>query len=137
MDESIVTQNRRYRRSNVLMAAGIETAAGLVEVTLRNLSPNGALVEGDRIPEPGSAVVFRKKDLVNSGRIAWVNERRAGIAFDAKLEPQTVLRHIPSPKDRFEPRVKRPGFAPQTLTEQERTWCETYIWDGPLPSIER
>ena len=131
-----MTQNRRSRRSNVLMAAAIETQTGPESVTLRNLSADGALVEGDRIPEAGSPVVFRKNDLVISGRIAWVNERRAGIAFDAKLEPETVLRHIPAPQHRPEARVKRPGFSPQTLTASERRWCETFIWDGPLPSIE-
>ena len=136
MDESSINQNRRSRRSNVLMAATIETAGGPANVTLRNLSAEGALVEGDRIPEAGSHVVFRKKELVISGQVAWVNERRAGIAFDSKLKPETVLRHIPSPKHQAELRVKRPGFAPQALSEHERRWCETFIWDGPLPSLE-
>jgi hypothetical protein len=137
MDESSMTQNRRSRRSNVWMAASIESADGLTNVTLRNLSADGALVEGDGIPEPESKVVFRKKELVISGHVAWVNERRAGISFDAKLEPETIMRHIPAPKDRFEPRVKRPGFTTHSLTETERRWCETFVWDGPLPSVER
>jgi len=136
MDESSLTQNRRSRRSNVLMAADIETSTGLKHVTLRNLSADGALVEGDAIPEAGSPVVFRKKDLVISGQVAWVNERRAGIAFDAKLDPETVLRHVPSPRSRIEQHFKRPGFS-HALTEQERRWCETFIWDRPLPSLER
>jgi len=137
MDESSMAQNRRSRRSNVLMAASIETPNGLANVTLRNLSADGALVEGDGIPESDCPVVFRKNDLVISGRIAWVNERRAGIAFDAKLEPETILRHIPSPKHRLEPRVRRPGLTTHALTESERRWCQTFIWDGPLPSVER
>ena len=136
MDESIQAQNRRSRRSNVLMAAAIETESGQSGVTLRNLSADGALIEGDGIPPADSQVVFRKKDLVISGRIAWVNERRAGIAFDAKLEPETVLRHIPSPRHRIEQQFKRPGFR-SPLTDEERRWCATFIWDGPLPSLER
>ena len=136
MDESSTTQNRRSRRSNVLMTAAIETPTGAESVKLRNLSKDGALIEGDFIPEAGSPVVFRKKDLVISGRIAWVNERRAGISFDAKLEPETLLRHVPSPKHRIEQQYKRPGFT-GFLTDQERRWCETFIWDGPLPSLER
>jgi hypothetical protein len=136
MDESSITQNRRSRRSQVLMAAGIETAGGLVDVTLRNLSSDGALVEGVHLPEPGSPVVFHKNDLVISGRVAWVNERRAGIAFDTKLQPETVLRHIPSPKHRIEPSFKRPGLTSGTLSPEERHWCETFIWDRPLPSLQ-
>jgi PilZ domain-containing protein len=134
MDQSSISQNRRSRRSNVLMAAAVETATGLANVTLRNLSSDGALIEGDRIPEQGYAVIFRKKELVISGRIAWVNGRRAGIAFDSKLEPETVLRHVPAPKHRIDQQHKRPGFS-NALTEQERRWCETVLWGSPLPVI--
>lgn len=135
MDESSMSQNRRSRRSNVLMAATLESATGTAKVTLRNLSADGALVEGDRIPAAGSDLVFRKKDLAVGGKIAWVSDRRAGIAFDAKLEPETVLRHIPSPRHRIEPSFKRPRLS-ERLSEAERRWCETFIWDRPLPSVE-
>ena len=134
MDESSMTQNRRFRRSNVLMAAHIETGDGLSDVMLRNLSAEGALVEGDRIPPADSQVVFRKKDLEISGRIAWVNGRRAGIDFDTKLEPETIMRHIPSPRQRFEARTKRPSVTTHALTEEERLWCENYLWTGPSRS---
>ena len=131
-----MTQNRRSRRSNVLMAATLESASGTAKVTLRNLSAEGALVEGDRIPQPGSTLVFRKKDLAVGAKIAWVSERRAGIAFDTQLAPETVLRHIPAPKHRMEASFKRPGFT-ERLSESEIRWCETFIWDRPLPSVER
>ena len=136
MDQSSVTQNRRSRRSNVLMAATVETADGLVGVTLRNLSAEGALVEGDGITHPGSQVVFRKNELCVSGRIAWVSDRRAGISFDARLQPETVLRHIPSPRHRVEPSFKRPRLSSRTLSAEERRWCESVLGNGPLPSVE-
>ena len=136
MDESSMSQSRRSQRSNVLMAATLESAAGTAKVTLRNLSSDGALVEGDRIPEEGSLLVFRKNDLAVGGKVAWISERRAGIAFDAKLEPEMVLRHIPAPKHRIESSFKRPGFT-ERMSEAERHWCETFLWDRPLPSVER
>lgn len=128
MDESRLTQNRRSRRSNVLMAAALETAAGPLDVTLRNLSAEGALVEGDNIPGTGEPVVFRKKDLVISGQVAWVNERRAGIAFDTKLEPETVLHHVPSPKNLVAQQFKRPRLSGSPLSPAEQRWCESFIW---------
>ena len=136
MDESSQSQNRRSRRSNVLMAASLDTANGSTKVMLRNLSAEGALVEGDRIPEPGEPLVFRKNDLAVSGRIAWTSGRRAGVAFDTRLEPETVLRHIPAPKHRIEPSFKRPGFSSPALSVEERRWCEAFIWDRPLPSLD-
>ena len=135
MNQGSMSQNRRSRRSNVLMAASLETARGTAKVRLRNLSAEGALIEGDRIPEPGERLVFRKNDLAVSGRIAWSSERRAGIAFDTRLEPETVLRHIPEPKHRFESSFKRPGLSSPELSPEERRWCETFIWDRPLPSM--
>ena len=131
-----MSQNRRSRRSNVLMAASLETATGTTKVTLRNLSAEGALIEGERIPGPGEQLVFRKNDLAVGGKIAWVSEQRAGIAFDAKLQPETVLRHIPAPRHRAEKSFKRPGLSSPTLSPEERRWCETFIWDRPLPSVE-
>jgi len=62
--------------------------------------------------------------------------KKAGIAFDAKLEPETVMRHIPAPRHRIEQQFKRPGLTSQHLTAEERRWCETFIWDGPLPSYQ-
>ncbi len=137
MDESSMTQNRRSRRSNLLMSAAIDTAGGTVEVMLRNLSADGVLIEGDDIPQPGSEVLFRRKDLRATGRIAWLNDRRAGIAFDSKLEPETVLRHVPVPKSRVQPPFRRPGFSSPALTPEEQRWCETLVWRGPSPAIER
>ena len=137
MDESSTAQNRRSRRSQLLMAATVETESGSVDVTLRNLSAEGALVEGDGISKPGSQVVFRKNELSASGRVAWVNQRRAGIAFDAKLKPETVLRHVPAPRSRVDPVFKRPRLASHVLSAEERHWCETLIWGPPVPSVER
>ena len=136
MDESSMSQNRRSRRSNVLMAASLETPTGSANVTLRNLSAEGALVEGDDIPEAGQQLVFRKNDLAVNGRVAWISERRAGIAFDAKLKTETVLRHIPEPKHRAELNFKRPRLSSPPLSAEERRWCEAFIWDRPLPTVD-
>lgn len=136
MNAISTSQNRRSRRSNVLMAAVVEAGTGPIDVKLRNLSADGALIEGDFLPEPGTAVVFRKKDLVISGHVAWASDRRGGICFDSKLEPEAVLRHIPAPKLRIEPNFKRPRLSRSPLSPSEQRWCEEYIWQRPLPSLE-
>ena len=52
MDESSVNHNRRSRRSPVLLAATIELGATAHDVKLRNLSSDGALIEGaESLPE--------------------------------------------------------------------------------------
>ena len=135
MDESSITQNRRSRRSHLLMAATVEQYGVMTPVTLRNLSADGALIEGDIRPVAGAHIVFRKGELAVAGRVAWAEGRRAGIAFAMSLDPETVLRHVPEPANRPEQiQKKRPGFR-RGLSEAERRLGES-VWGRPLPSIE-
>src|SRR3989337_869141 len=98
MDESSQTQNRRTRRSKVLMTATLELSGSALTVKLRNLSAEGALIEGDNIPVEGSKVLFKRLELSVPGRIAWLTAKRAGVTFDRKLAPEAMLHHIPAPK---------------------------------------
>jgi hypothetical protein len=134
MEKSSKTQNRQSRRSNVLMTASIETAGSSTEVRMRNLSADGALIEGDSLPIEGSQVLFRRNELAVRGNVAWVKGKRAGVAFDTKLDPETVLRHIPSPRPLKPLDFKRPGFGPRALKPHERKIGEDWIFGKPLPS---
>ena len=128
MNESSISQNRRTRRSNVLMTAAIELSGASWPVKLRNLSSEGALVEGDKLPVEGAEVVFRKAELSVPGRVAWVKGKRAGIGFIEHLRPEDVLRHIPTPRPRVLPDFRRPGFVARPLSADERRLAEDWVW---------
>ena len=132
MDESETTQNRRTRRSHFLMAASIEADGVTVAVKLRNLSPEGALVEGDQLPAVGRSVIFRKKELNLPGHIAWVTAGRAGIAFDAKLDPDAVLRHVPRSRPLAKLDFRRPRIKAGDLSPGERKLGQDWIWGDPI-----
>jgi hypothetical protein len=134
MKQSGPGQKRRSPRSNLLMAASLEHRGSTIQVMLRNLSPEGALVESEDCPAPGSLVVFRKNDLVVSGRIAWTDGRRAGIAFDGRLDPEAVLREVPLPRPLRDEVHKRPGFHGR-LTAEEGRFAE-FLYGRPLPRVE-
>src|SRR6059058_3395967 len=110
MDESNVTQNRRSRRSPVLLTATIDIAGAPVVVKLRNLSKDGALIEGDRLPVEGTATFFQRNELGLTSRVVWVQGKFAGVAFDTPLEPEEVLRQIPRPKPKAQADFRRPGL---------------------------
>ena len=135
MDESSQTQNRRSRRSNVLMAAFVESGAARLPVKLRNLSKEGALVEGAALPPVGTNVHFHKGELALPGRIAWAAGPRAGIAFDQPLDPESVLRHIPQPQRRQSVEHRRPRLRGQELSPGERKIAEDWIFGTPLPGL--
>lgn len=128
MDQSNTPKSRRSQRSNVLMTASVQSASGELDVKLRNLSEDGALVEAASLPPEGSAVIFRRGELVAEGRIAWVRGKRAGIAFDEKLSPEAVLRHIPFRKPRAAPDFRRPGLATALLSKGERKASADQMW---------
>jgi len=128
MDESSQTQNRRTRRSKVLMAATLELSGSALPVKMRNLSAEGALIEGDDLPVEGSKVVFKRLELSVPGRIAWVSDGRAGVTFNTKLEPEAMLLHIPVPKPRVKPDFRRPGLSARRLSPGERKMGEDWVW---------
>lgn len=135
MDHSDVTQNRKARRSNVLMAASVESDAGTASVKLRNLSREGALVEGADLPSAGAAVLFRKGDLVRRGSVAWLKGARAGVHFDEPLDPEMLLHHMASPRKRTAPECRRPPIRKSQISAGERRIAETYIFGKPTPTI--
>ena len=128
MDESIMTQNRRSRRSNVLLAASIEAFGKAIPVKLRNLSTEGALIEGKNLPLEGAAVVFKRNDLAVDSRVVWVHGDQAGVAFNNSIACEDVLRNIPSPRLRAPVKFARPGLAPRQLTAEERRLAQSWAW---------
>jgi len=130
MDESSIMQNRRSNRSPVLLSAKIEVNGAEVAVLLRNLSPQGALIEGRELPAEGATTNFRRNELTVEGRIVWVEGRYAGIAFDRPLEPEELLQHVPKPRQRIEPQFRRPGLACEPLTEADRKMVQ--MWMSPI-----
>ena len=130
MDQSNNPQIRKARRSNVLMSASLELSGTSLPVKLRNLSADGALVEGEKLPVEGASILFRKGDLSVHGQVAWVKGRQAGVAFAQNLDPDQLLRHIPAPRPRVAPDFRRPGLK-GTLTANEKRFGEKWIWRFP------
>ena len=135
MDQSIMSQNRRSKRSNVLMAASVECGGPPVAVKLRNLSSEGALVEGKSLPDVGTVVLFRKNELALPGRVVWTEGAKAGIAFDSELPKEDVLRHVPLPRPRQKLDFRRPGVRSGELTPGERRIAEDWIFGTPHPGV--
>ena len=128
MDPSSINQNRRSRRSNVLLAASIEALGTVISVKLRNLSTEGALIEGDGLPVEGSEVLFRRNELCVSSRVAWVHGNQAGVAFRTQIPQEVVLRNIPNPRYRAPLQFRRDGLAVRKLSADERRLVESWAW---------
>ncbi len=119
----------------MLLSAKIDVAGSEVSVVLRNLSSEGALIEGAKLPRTGATTQFRRNDLAVNGRIVWVEGRLAGLAFDRDLGREELLRQVPQPKQRFEQQFRRPGLSSKPLSEADRKMLE--LWSSPGINTER
>jgi hypothetical protein len=124
-------KSRRSRRSPVLLAATVDVAGQPVAVKLRNLSEEGALIEGDRLPLEGSTTWFERNDLRLKSRIVWVHGRYAGVAFDERLNRDDVLRNVPKPKPKTQLDFRRPGLACRPLSSYERRMLAGWMTASP------
>ncbi len=89
-------------------------------------------MEGEKLPVEGAALQFRKGELVIPGRIAWVKGRNAGIAFAKNLDPEQVMRHVPTPRARVKLDFRRPGLRTTVLSQEEQLASEHLVWAGPI-----
>jgi hypothetical protein len=135
MDQSSFSQNRRSRRSPVLLAASVEVAGVRQPVKLRNLSEEGALIEGERLPLEGTTTFFERNDLRLKSRVVWVHGRFAGVAFARPLKSEDVLRHVPQPKQKVNADFRRPGLACRPLSDAERQMVEKWMVSSPVGNL--
>ena len=120
----------------MLMTATLEASGSVIEVTLRNLSSDGAQVEGSQLPVEGTELLFRKGELALAGSIIWTKGKQAGIRFEQELDPAIVLHHIPPPRARKTGAdFRRPGLSTPPLTDQQRSLAKIWITGGPAPTV--
>lgn len=115
--------------------ATLEVAGARVPVTLRNLSQEGVLVEGDDLPLENQSTWFERNDLRMKGAVVWVQGRYAGVSFDEPLKREDVLRNIPPAKERSQPVCRRPSLACRPLTPYERKMMETWMTDANVSAF--
>ena len=115
----------------MLLKATLVTPAASLAVILRNLSTEGALIQGEGLPEPGTRVLFHRQGLSVPSRVAWSHAGHAGVQFEFPLFPGEMLRHVPTVGHKPPPPIKkRPGFAAQPLNAGERAFIERWATEG-------
>ena len=132
MDQSFSVQNRRSNRSPVLLSAQIERDGTAVPVRLRNLSEEGALIQGETLPGEGTQVFFVRNELRVPALVMWAEGPFAGVRFARRLGREELLRHVPKPKQKFEAKHRRPGLACKPLSEEDRRMVQLWATTSTL-----
>ena len=120
---------RRSRRASVMLVASLDLPDRSQPVKLRNLSEEGALVEGAGMVDEGCELLFRRNELQVPGRVVWVQGRFAGIAFAEPLDRQVVLRHVPVAAARPVPTqlYRRPSVKRHRMSDEELRWIDDWM----------
>ena len=82
---------RCLARKSMFVAAVLQAGEQSLGVKIRNLSPTGALLEGAVMPPPDSRIALVRGPLHATGRVAWAEGGRCGIAFDGHVEVDSWL----------------------------------------------
>lgn len=81
---------RTKRRTRVLMTATLMTPTGAQKVMIRDISRSGASIV---VPEPipsACDAIFKRGSLFAAARVAWSNDREAGLTFYRELTAEEV-----------------------------------------------
>lgn len=85
---------RTAERLSLFSAATVYAGRTSRPARLRDMSPQGAMVESTLVPEVGSFITIRRGGLRASGRVVWTRDNRFGLSFSC---PAQVSDWIVSP----------------------------------------
>jgi hypothetical protein len=94
MKPAVQADPRKAARESLLLVARLKRAgAASFPVTVRNLSAVGMMIESDAELSVNESIVAEISGLGKvPGRIAWTQDNRAGMAFDAPVDPARARR---------------------------------------------
>jgi hypothetical protein len=81
----------------VFLAGALDYESKSVAVRIRNLSENGALVEGDELPPLGENVHLARARNSVGGKLVWQANGQGGINFDFQIDVESWVRGIGHP----------------------------------------
>ena len=85
--------SRAGARSNVFLTATLDSGARSYPVRIRNISREGALLEGDELPPPGCSIRLRRGHMQARGEVAWEAGQARGVRFADQVDvPQWIRR---------------------------------------------
>jgi len=68
-------------RTNMFVMAALVTGTSRETVKVRNMSPGGALIEGQVLPHPDTQCLLHRGDISLEAVVVWIKPGKAGIKF--------------------------------------------------------
>src|SRR5687768_11011127 len=91
-------ESRSAARTNLFLAATLNSGGADRPVKIRDLSATGARIETSQTPEVGSAVILVRGGLSVGARIGWHAGRFCGLSFASRVSIQDWMGNPGVPK---------------------------------------
>ena len=91
MTTESIAKKRQTARDSLFLSSEITVEGALKPVTVRvrNLSTGGMMIDGNALFHEGAVVSAALRGIGSvAGKIAWIVEDRAGVAFDKEIDPK-------------------------------------------------
>lgn len=82
---------RGQARSSMFLAAVLRAGGEQAPIKVRNMSPNGAMIESPFTPPAGTEVELARGSLVARGTIIWSSSNRCGVRFSSEVSVKDWL----------------------------------------------
>jgi hypothetical protein len=125
-------EGRRRERMRVLLAARLSTTCHDRPVKIRDISSEGAMIEGDAVPSEGTDVILQRGPIEVFATVVWSDGRQCGLEFESVLEEEDFLTLLnpPLPAPTIEAPAKR--YSPlrnEGMTRED--WAAARDWVHP------
>lgn len=79
------TDSRESARTNLFLGALLQGPGFATPVTVRNMSPTGALLESPINPDPSTSVSLTRGSVSVGAVVAWCKDGRCGLRFNSNI----------------------------------------------------
>ena len=91
LDDQPVGDKRMQPRSSMFLAAVMRAGMEQAPVKVRNMSPNGAMVDTSLAPTRGTSVDLMRGPLIARGTVIWSSGNRVGLRFSSDVSVKEWL----------------------------------------------
>lgn len=109
---ALTIPKREEKRSRVFLSAQVDTAAGSMDVRIRDISKAGALLESEATPKSGETIQVSCGRTTLPARVAWVERGWFGVEFETPLLMTRLVDKAGTKLKVSAPRAYRSGELP-------------------------
>jgi hypothetical protein len=125
---------RGRERMRVLLAARLVTTFNDRPVKIRDVSSEGAMIEGDAVPTEGTDVILQRGPIELFATVVWSDGRQCGLEFEDVLGEEDFLTLLNPPMP-VAVAIQAPAqcYAPlrnEPLSAED--WAAARAWGNPM-----